>query len=393
MNIGLFIDTYYPQINGVITSSNILKQELIKLGHNVIIVTVKNPDVQGNEEGVIRIPSIPSPLIPDQRLGLIYSQKVMNKIRSLNLDIIHTQTEFSIGIFGRIVAKRLNIPVIHTYHTMYEDYMHYITDTKMKKYAQKIVKKASYYYCMKCDSIIAPSQKTKEALISYGLDKNIEVIPTGINIERFRRGKYSELELDELKQNLGIKTDSPVILFIGRVAKEKSIDVIIKKMPEILKKIPGTVFLIVGDGPARKALQHLSIQLGIEDSIIFAGERPWEDIGKYYQIGDVFVSASTTETQGITFVEAMSAEVPIVAKYDKNLDDMLKNNVNGLIFYNNEELLEKIMQLLNNKDYTNRLLKKAVKDAEKISAENFAQNVLALYRKFVYKDSKKLLYG
>ena len=319
MNIGIFTDAYYPQVSGVVTSTMILKSELIRLGHSVTIITVTHPDVE-EMEGIIRLPSIPFFLLPSQRVGVIYSRKIMNKIKELDLDIIHTQTEFSIGIFGRIVAKKLDIPVVHTYHTMYEDYVHYVSRGIMIKPASELAKKISKLYCRDCSAIIVPTIKVKDALWQYGLRRHIDVIPTGVDIEPFKRSNYNKQLINDEKKSLGINKTQPVVLFIGRLAKEKSLDVIISSMKELTKKIPSCKLLIVGDGPERENLQELSKELGIETSVVFAGERPYADIGKYYQLGDVFVGASLTETQGLTFAEAMAAQVPVVAKYDKNLD-------------------------------------------------------------------------
>jgi len=163
MNIGIFTDTYYPQVSGVVTSTMILRSELIRLGHNVTIITVTHPDVE-EQEGIIRLPSLPFFFLPSQRVGMIYSHKIMNKIKKLDLDIIHTQTEFSIGIFGRIVAKRLDIPVVHTYHTMYEDYIHYVSRGIMLKPASQFAKKVSKLYCRDCSAIIVPTIKDERSI-------------------------------------------------------------------------------------------------------------------------------------------------------------------------------------------------------------------------------------
>lgn len=387
MNIGIFIDTYEPQINGVVTSTKMLKEELENFGHRVTIITVKNPQAKDSKQrnDVIRIPSIPFPPLPEHRIGLLYSYQAMKKIENLNLDIIHTQTEFSIGVFGRIMAKRLDIPVVHTYHTMYEDYMHYITNNTMLKYASNLAKKASKLYCQKYDKVIAPTVKTKNALQSYGLNNDIEVIPTGIKLKRFKKENHSEKEINELKRKFNIKPNQPVILYIGRIAREKSIDIILKEFPKLLDKIPDAMFLIVGDGPVKSDLEGLTKKLNITSSVIFAGEKPWEEIGKYYQLGDVFVSASTTETQGLTFVEAMASKTPVLAKYDTNLDDMLEDKVNGRVFYKDKNLSDILIEILKNKYGTELMVKRAYQDVQSISAVEFGKKVEKIYSEILYK--------
>ena len=378
MNIGIFTDTYYPQVSGVVTSTMILRSELIKLGHNVTIITVTFPNAE-EQEGIIRLPSIPFFFLPSQRVGMIYSHKIMNKIKKLDLDIIHTQTEFSIGIFGRIVAKRLGIPVVHTYHTMYEDYIHYVSRGIMLKPASQFAKKVSKLYCRDCSAIIVPTVKVKEALEQYGLKRHIDVIPTGVNIEPFKRSNYDEQLIKDEKKSYGINENEPVVLFVGRIAKEKSIDVIINSMNQLIKKMPNCKLLIVGDGPERENLEELTNNLGISKFVVFAGEKPWADIGKYYQMGDVFVGASLTETQGLTFAEAMAAQIPVVAKYDKNLDGIIEDKINGRVFYKDEELAGILYEVLMDKEESNSMVKNAYGGIEPLSSKCFGENVEKIY--------------
>lgn len=378
MNIGIFTDAYYPQVSGVVTSTLILKNELIKLGHSVTIITVAHPDVE-EEEGIMRLPSIPFFLLPSQRVGMIYSRKIMIKIRKLDLDIIHTQTEFSIGIFGRIVAKKLDIPVVHTYHTMYEDYIHYVSRGIMLKPASQFAKKVSKLYCRDCSAIIVPTEKVKDALQQYGLMRHIDVIPTGVDIEPFKRSNYNEELINDEKKSFGINENQPVVLFIGRLAKEKSVDIIINSMKELVVKMPNCKLLIVGDGPERENLELQSKELDIEKSVIFVGEKPWAEIGRYYQMGDVFVGASLTETQGLTFTEAMAAQIPVVAKYDKNLDDLIKDKFNGRIFYKDENLAEILYQVLMNKEDCTTMVKNAYDGIEPLLSKCFGESVEKVY--------------
>ncbi|WP_435791637.1 glycosyltransferase family 4 protein [Clostridium sp.] len=378
MNIGIFTDAYYPQVSGVVTSTMILKNELCKLGHNVSIITVTHPEGE-EQESIIRLPSLPFFLLSSQRVGMIYSHKIMNKIKKLDLDIIHTQTEFSIGLFGRIVARKLDIPVVHTYHTMYEDYIHYVSRGIMLKPASEFAKKASKLYCRDCSAIIVPTLKVKDALKNYGLTRHIDVIPTGVNIEPFQKSNYDENLINEEKRSFGISESQPVVLFIGRIAKEKSVDIIIRSMKELIYKIPDCKLLIVGGGPERENLEVLAKELGIGKSVVFAGERPYANIGKYYQMGDVFVGASLTETQGLTFVEAMASQIPVVAKYDKNLDGTIRDKFNGRFFYKDENLTDILYETLMHKEVSDIMVKNAYDGIEALSSTCFAENVEKVY--------------
>jgi len=383
MRIGMFIDTYEPQINGVVTSTKLLKERLEAAGHTVKIITVTQPDYKQDDPGIIRLPSIPFPPLPEHRMGTPYSGRAMEKIEQMELDLIHTQTEFSTGIFGRIAAYRLDLPVVHTYHTMHEDYVHYILpdslETTVKPPARKLARKLSKFYCQGCARVIAPTEKAKDALQSYGVTTPIKVIPTGIKLSPFRKENYTREELQELRAELDLKAEEPVVLYVGRLAQEKSLEVAIKQFAQLVEKIPTAKFLIVGGGPEKERLEQLGVNLNISSSLIFAGEQPWEEIGKFYQLGDVFVSASTTETQGLTFVEAMAAKVPVVAKYDDNLEDLLTEGETGRVFYDNEELPTILYDLLTDEQQREKLAEQAYGTAQEMSAETFGNKVEQLY--------------
>jgi 1,2-diacylglycerol 3-alpha-glucosyltransferase len=231
MNIGLFTDSYYPEVSGLVTSINTLQKELKKRGHNVYIFTTSNPCTRQKGLSVFRLPSMPFIFLKSRRMGLFYSPRAAKCVKHLKLDIIHTQTEFSLGIFGNIMSKQLGIPIVHTYHTLYKDYVHYISKDKFKKFSDDLVRIISRNYCNGCNAVIAPSKKVYDLLKDYGVSRPIKIIPTGIELYRFRKENQTEADLISLKESLGIKRDEPIILFIGRIAKEKSIDVVLRQMP------------------------------------------------------------------------------------------------------------------------------------------------------------------
>ncbi|MBZ4668448.1 MAG: hypothetical protein JG775_1600 [Defluviitaleaceae bacterium] len=383
MNIGIFTDTYYPQINGVVTSIRTLEKELNKRGHKVYIFTTSNPNSKRALPRVFRLPSMPFIFLPSHRVGVLYSPKAVRIVKQLDLDIIHTQTEFSLGIFCNMLSKQLGIPIVHTYHTMYEDYVHYISKGKLTEFTPKMARSLSRLFCNRCDAVIAPTNKVKELLLEYGVRKPIEVIPTGINFEPFKKENYDQAEIIELRKQFGIQESDPVVLFVGRVAKEKSIDVVIRQMPALLQKLPDAKFLVVGDGPVKKDLEELCKELNIEESVIFAGEQPWDSIGKFYQIGDVFVSASVTETQGLTFAEAMAAKIPVVAKQDKSIEGIIQDHTNGRVFAEDEELSSILFELLTQKDVAMQLAENAAAMVEPLSSTHFGENIEKIYQSLV----------
>ena len=378
MNIGLFTDTYFPQINGVATSVHMLTQELTKLGHNVYIFTPSDPKRKKTGENIISMKSMPCFFIKTYRIGLLYSPQKLIDIKHLNLDIIHTQTEFSLGTFGKIISKALGIPMVHTYHTMYEDYVHYIAGMTPAM-AQSI----SRIFCNSADAVIAPRQKVYDSLRSYGVCKNMSVIPTGINTERFHSSNYKREDVVALRKSYGLSKDTPVILIVGRIAMEKSIDFIFNSASEIFKNIPDAKIVVVGDGPYKKNLEELSQKLGISSSVIFTGAKPWKEVGLYYQLGDVFVSASVSETQGLTFAEAMSASIPVVAKNDRCINGLIEDGKTGFLFDTKKEFINKVIYVLKNKDTFEQLKKDALISASRFSSESFGRSVESLYKTLI----------
>ena len=205
MRIGIFTDTYTPYINGVTTSILMLKKGLEKKGHTVYIVTVnpENLHYQTEENGkVIRIPGIPIGIY-DYRLTGIYPLKAINIIKKWNLDIIHCQTEFGIGTFARIISKQFKIPLVHTYHTMYEDYVHYITKGYFNKSSKKLVEYLTLFYCDKTiTELVVPTKKAYELFKDkYKVDRNVYIVPTGIEVERFYLENHKKLNIMKKDKN------------------------------------------------------------------------------------------------------------------------------------------------------------------------------------------------
>lgn len=384
MRIGIFTDTYHPDINGVVTSIKMLEQEMKKRGHEVFIFSPTKHEPTENQN-LYMLKSIPLLLAKkyNYRIATFYSRTMAKQIKELNLDVIHTQSEFSLGHFAKIISRKFNIPFVHTYHTMWEDYVHYIVPIKGGRniYPKKFCRRFSKTFVSKTDAIISPSKKT-EKYLKYRCkikNKDIFIVPTGINLEPFKKENFTTEMKEKLKNKIGLKKEDKVILFVGRIAEEKSIDVLIKGMPEILKKEPNAKLVIVGDGPSVNTLKELSKNLKVDKNVIFTGRQSWEEIAIFYNIGDVFVNASTTETQGLTFIEAMGAEIPVCAKYDTNLDGIIKHNETGIFFHVDKEYPKAVLKLLQNKELCKKLSKKGLEKAEKYSVKYFGENLENIY--------------
>ena len=386
MNVGLFTDTFFPQINGVATSVQILERELTALGHNVYIFTTTNPKSE-KRSNVFRMPSLPLVFLPTHRMGLFYPPQIFFKIRRLKLDIVHTHSEFPLGIFGKVVSEIEKVPLVHTYHTLWEDYVHYVAGGHL--ITPKMARRFSRFFCHRARAVVAPTEKALECLQSYGVNRPIRIIPTGIDFAPFNPASHNPEEIKALRHELGLRPDDKVLLSLGRVAKEKSMNVIVEQMPRVLECLPNAKLLVVGDGPARPDLQNLAKNLGISERVAFPGARPWSEIGKYYQMGDVFVSASTSETQGLTYVEAIAAHLPVVAKFDQSIAELVRHNETGYTFHENDEFADLAVKALVNKGERRRIVKNALESVVHLSSKHYGQNIEKLYGEVISAYPKR----
>lgn len=385
MKVALFSDTYLPDINGVATSTHILRNELIKLGHEVLVVTSELPsdsDYEDNfDENILRVPGLEIQALYGYRACNIFSFKGMREIKKFRPEVIHVQTEFGIGIFGRIAGEYLDIPVVYTYHTMWADYSHYVNPINSETVdfvVKKVIKKISNLYGNKCQELIVPSQKTKDALIHYGLtQKNIYIIPTGLELDRFDIKNKNEKLCQQLIERYDLKNKF-VLTFLGRIAQEKSIDVIINALKEVVKVNEQIKCLIVGGGPQFEELKSLVENDEISKYIIFTGPQSGEAVPAHYHISDMFISASLSETQGLTYIEAMASSIPVIARYDDQLEDVIEDQKNGFFFKDEKELPELILKVME-MDLTS-MKEQALKKAKEYSGETFAKKVLDVYQ-------------
>lgn len=391
MRIGIFTDTYPPYINGVSTSIQMLERALRKKGHQVFIVTV-NPEnmTYKYEKNIIRIPGIPTGIY-DYRLTGIYPVRAIKTIKKWNLDVIHSHTEFGIGTFARIIAKQLNIPLVHTYHTMYEDYVHYITKGYFNGTSKKIVEHLTKFYCDKtAKELIVPTKKAYDLFIEkYKVDKNVHIIPTGIEIEKFYKENINIKKLENIKNKLNINKNDFVILYVGRLAEEKNVGFLLDNQEYFVNKNKNIKLLIVGDGPDYDKYVKKVKKLKLENNIIFTGKVPYNSIEYYYNLGDIFVTASETETQGLTLIEAMATSIPVVCIDDESFRNTVIDGLNGYVFKNKKEYRSSIDKLFENKELLKKIGNQAKISTTEYSSKYYAERVLDVYRKTIKENKTK----
>lgn len=396
MRIGIFTECYKPYISGVVTSILMLKKSLEDLGHQVYIVTINMEKMKyeyDEKERVLSVPGIDSGIYDSFKISSIYPIKSTNIIRKWKLDIIHTHTEGSMGTYGRLLAKQFGIPVVHTYHTMYEDYIYLITKGHFDKPAKKVLEFFTLFYCDKTISeLIVPTKKTYDLFKrKYGIEREVNIIPTGIDVERFSKNNFDKKEIIDLRNELGILKNDFVLLLVSRISEEqKNIKFLIDSHKSISKKYKNIKFLIVGDGPDLDKLKKFADKIN-DKNVIFTGMVPQEKIALYYQLGDVFVTASKTETQGLTVIEALSASLPVICIEDDSYKIAVINSYNGLFFNTKKEFIKNIYDIYENKEKYNTMSKQAIISSKQFSVKYYGEKILEVYKKAINENKESII--
>ncbi len=371
MKILLLSELYLPIINGVVTSTSTLSKALCDLGHEVRVLSLeKKKCIRDNiyYNSALCVDKI----YPDAYVSLKLDEEIFQDICAWQPDILHTQSEFTTMLFAKKIAKKLNIPIVHTYHTSYEDYTHYI-------FLPKNIGKAFVAFMLRkilnpVAHIIAPTKKIKDMLLDYNIKKEITTVPTGIDINF---PLASEEELAKLRKSLSIEKEKKIFLSLGRIAKEKNIDCLLEYIAQSQK--PDWILVIAGGGPYLDALKQRAKALNIEEKVRFTGMIVRDEIYKYYQFADIFISASTSETQGLTYIEALANARPLLCKYDTCLDDVLIPEKNGYFFNSYAEFCVNAIRILNQEN--NLSLKSFAKTSvTKFSTQIFAKSIEEVYR-------------
>lgn len=388
MRIAIFTDTYPPFINGVSTSCNNLVNVLKEKGHDVLVICPRPDDgPMIIEEGIIKMPGILLKKLYGYRMTKFYDRKVFHLIKKFNPDVIHTHTDFTVAIFSRFIAKKLHIPYIYTYHTSIEEYTYYVTHGFFDRAARWITQKYSKISTNNTTEFITPSDKTKDHIRSIGNERYINVIPSGIDFSLFADENDPE-KVRTFKEQYHYKPETKTILLLGRLAQEKSTDYSIRCFAEYVKKHPekDVRFVIVGDGPQKEEYELLAHELQISQKVHFIGFVPPEEVSFYYHLADIFTSASVTETQGLTYLEAMASGTIVLARFDNNLVDVIVEGHTGFFFSNEQAFVDKADFIFALNDEQREAIKISTrKMLEQYSIEKFYDNIIEVYTRAVRK--------
>ena len=328
MHILYISDVYFPRVNGVSTSMQTIRRELQSRGHEVTIIAPDYGQHHGDDHGLIRIPSRVVLLDPEDRMmrrRFIFG--LADELQRRDFDIIHIQTPFVAHYAGAALARRLNVPCVVTYHTFFEEYLHHYVPFLPKVWTRYAARRISRSQCNEVDAVVVPSAAMRKVLLDYGVTTRMEVLPTGIELERFAGGDGARFRAVH-----GIDPDRPVMLHVGRVAFEKNIGFLLRMLCHVRDVLPDTLFVIAGEGPARRALLREAQDLGVLDSVLFVGNMDRESgLLDCYRAANVKVFASRTETQGLVLLEAMTLGVPVVSTAIMGTKDVLQPGCGAVI--------------------------------------------------------------
>ena len=368
----------YKQINGVSNSVSLLVHGLREIGHEVKVLSL-SPDHKSHREGDdYYIASVDALIYPDMRLSVAVWDELIDELAAWKPDIAHIQTEFSAKWLAMKVVKKCDIPYVMTSHTNYEEYF------KSKKINGKlsrvIIKNFERIVYGKADTLIVPSYKIQELVEIYKVKCPVVVIPTGIEL---RNHPHVEGVKEALLAQLGVKDNNKVLVTVSRISKEKNIDELIAFMPALLQKDPEVSLIVVGGGPHLEKLREKVDALKLNDSVIFTGMIPSDEVYRYYQLGNVFVSRSTFETQGLTYVEALANGLPLVCREDKCLINIIEQGKNGFTYTDKEGFVDHILTILGDPERQKEMSKVSITKSYAFSKEIFVSTVEQLYESII----------
>ena len=388
LRVAMFTNNYLPFIGGVPISIDRLRRGLEALGNRVLVVAPTYQDQSDDDQAVVRAPSLLAMGKKREfRLANIFLRRLRQQVRAFKPDIIHVHHPFWLGSLGLFLGRRLKVPVVYTYHTRLEHYAHFVPLPGMlfrNLISHALIKR----FGNKCDGVIVPTYSTEEYLRMVGVKTPSFVQPTGIEYDRFRA--VSAESVERLRRELGIG-DEKVLVSVSRLSNEKNIDFMIEALASLRQRTSEAFrFLIIGDGHQRDRLQGLIDDRGLSDEITLVGAVPPDQMPIYYRLGDLFLFASKSETQGMVILEAMAAGLPVVAVRSSGIDDVVRQGYNG--FKTPEKIplwRDQVQHLLEDEALRRELSAHALEFARDYSVERFAEDVKKIYATLLAAAEKR----
>lgn len=383
MKIGFFADSYEPYVSGVVRSLKTFATYLERRGHEVYIFAPSYPGCEKSTEKVFRFPSLRAPTHPDFTLAFPFAPRLLRAVPDLKLEVIHVHSPFLLGLAGLYCARRWGLPLVFTYHTLYEEYVHYVP--LPPALTRPLTISWVRFFCQRCDLVVAPTASVREVIRAHGVAAPVAVIPTGIELERFQRG-----DRRRGRARFGLGEEELVLLFVGRLGKEKNLDFLFRAFHKVISgegpcggpaaaERPCRLLLVAG-GPAEGELRALARELGIESQVTFAGQLAPEEVPDCYAAADLFVFPSLTETQGLVLVEAKAAGLPTVAIRAFGVQDVVRDREDGYLTAPDlGEFAGRVGELLRQEELRRRMGEAARRNAQEFAAPATAERLEKAY--------------
>ena len=386
MNIVIFTDTYYPDTNGIAVTCKTLVEVLKEHGHEVLVVTSIFDNKVPSNESYIHYLSFSSKKKKNVSATIVkYKSTIFKKIKAFKPDIVHNQTNDQIGQLGRYTASKLNVPFVFTYNSHFEEYAPYVLPTFFNRISRARGRKYLQNMMNISTEFIAPSLKIKNYLRKKGVDKYINVITTGLDPKKFECDEATKKDKKYLLKKYNINENDKVLVYVGSLSEEKNLDLLINSFKAYLDS-EGALsckLLIVGEGYKYDSLNALSKQLGIDDKVILVGKVNHDKIKSYFDLADVFVTASTSETQNMSAMEAMASKCLVLLKEDDALIGLIDKDKNGFVFNDDTQFVAELSRIFSlSDDEINKIKKNAYKTIEtNFSLDSYYEKIMEVYNR------------
>lgn len=392
MKIVLFTETYLPFINGVVTHVVALKGGLEKLGHTVLVVTACPSAKQHYiKDNILYCPSRLSKRIYNYGLAAPFSRERLKILQQFNPDIIHIHSEFGIGLSGALMSKHLNVPMVYTLHTMYDEYLYYISKPIFVPVLKKMSHRYVRYLADKASALTGPSQKVQEYFDLCGVNKRVNIIPNPVELDLFSPSNLDKEKSKQIRDKYNILDDEILVSFCGRLGKEKSVDVLLDYWSKQVKKEDKFKLMILGEGPCLEELKQQAKQLDIDDIVIFVGRVEHNELPNYYGACQLYITASLSDTNSISMKEAMATGLPVIHIVDPLNKGQVIDGVNGYIYHDDKEMYQILVDYKNMSEEEKKIIKKSVIESVKIyGCEAIAEYLEKIYYEVTNEKKEEL---
>ena len=382
MTIGFFTCNAFPLLNGLAVSLQQFTHHMRRLGHRVCIFAPRYPGHREPEVDVYRFPSLRVPThhryaVPFPAVAVELHRAILR----LGLQICHTHHPFLVGPYSYRLARKLRVPLVFTYHTLYEHYAHYLP--LISPLVAKIGEARSYAFANRADLVIAPTSGVRARLLASGVTAPVEVIPTGVEVP-----DTPEEPRPVGRRRLGLPEKSPILLYVGRLAREKNLGMLLEALHAAVNVAPDVILLLVGEGDEERSLRRLADRLNVAGRVRFVGPVPHQAVGRWYRTADLFVFSSVSETQGLVVLEAMAHGLPVLAVRSIGTSDFIDDGVNGALSENtHDDFIRRLLQLLRDDASRSRYAEQGKARAMQITAEASAMSLLGAYERLAAQNA------